>query len=293
MRQHPAFLIMDIETVTDGRLLQKIRYPEKPELTPQEAIKIHRAELMEKNGTDFIPHTFQLPVSVAVAKVASDHSLLGLATLDRPRLRPQVITRQFWRGYEQYGNPTLVTFNGRGFDLPVLEMASFRYGIPLPGWFKTNAKQWEDPRNRYNSTAHLDLQDVFTNFGAARQSGGLNLLAQLMGKPGKMDTKGAMVQDLYDAGEHLRIDDYCQCDCLDTYFVFLRLRVLQGLLSLEDERRRVESAYDLIVTLAKEQPALQEYLKQFRFWQPYGEDDSPFLSDRAIEPKHISALDPS
>ena len=78
------------------------------------------------------------------------------------------------------------------------------------------------------STAHLDLQELLTNFGSTRFNGGLNLAANLLGKPGKMDVQGHMVQDMYEAGKLAEINDYCRCDVLDTYFVFLRSRVLVG-----------------------------------------------------------------
>ena len=146
-----------------------------------------------------------------------------------------MITENFWRGWEKYHRPTLVSFNGRGFDLPLLELAAFRYGLSLPGWFQATGKSFEQPRNRYNTTAHIDLCELLTNFGSTRFNGGLNLAANLLGKPGKMDVQGDMVQDMYDAGRLAEINDYCRCDVLDTYFVFLRTRVLLGQL---DPRRR-------------------------------------------------------
>ncbi len=280
MTDKTAFLVFDIETVTDGRLIQRIRYPEQPDLTPSRAVAAYRAQLLEtSNGkSDFVPHTFHLPVSVAIAKVAVDFSLQEVRTLDRPRFRPQVIARTFWKGWSTYGQPTLVTFNGRFFDLPVLELAAFRYGIAVPSWFNMTGASYNQPRNRYNSNAHLDLQDVISNFGATHVNGGLNLCAQLLGKPGKMDTKGSMVQDLWEAGEHERIDDYCMCDALDTYFVFLRTRVLLGQIPLERERELVEHARGWIATAAQTNPAMADYLARFRLWQPIGDDADPFLS---------------
>ena len=78
---------------------------------------------------------------------------------------------------------------------------------------------------------------MLTNFGGTRFHGGLSLAANLLGKPGKMDVHGDMVQDLYDAGRLEEIHDYCRCDVLDTYFVFLRSRVLIGQLTLEAEQQ--------------------------------------------------------
>src|SRR5207244_1363916 len=133
--------------------------------------------------------------------------------------------------------PTLVSFNGRTFDLPLLELAAFRYGLSVPAWFNCSGKAYDQPRNRYNTECHLDLHDVLTNFGASRFNGGLNLVANLLGKPGKMDVQGHMVQDLWNEVKLTEINEYCRCDVLDTYFAFLRTMVLLGNLKLDDEQR--------------------------------------------------------
>lgn len=279
MSDKPAFLVFDVETVVDGRLVQRVRYPEDVSLTPAEAVAKQRSELLDKSGgkSDFIPQTFHVPVSVAIAKVAADFALMEFTTLDRPKFRPQVITRKFWKGWTAYGQPTLVTFNGRGFDLPVLELSAYRYGVPVPNWFNATGSQYQQPRNRFNTAAHLDLQDFIGNQGAAQVQGGLNLCAILLGKPGKMDTKGSMVQDLWERGERERIDDYCQCDVLDTYFVFLRTRVLAGQISVERERQLVERAHAWVTEASAHNLALAEYLRNFHFWESPGDDDDPFI----------------
>ena len=108
--------------------------------------------------------------------------------------------------------------------MPLLELAAFRYGLSVPAWFRSDGKSFDHARNRYNTKAHIDLCELLTNFGSTRFTGGLNLAANLIGKPGKMDVEGHMVQDMYDAGRLAEINDYCRCDVLDTYFVFLRTR---------------------------------------------------------------------
>jgi 3'-5' exonuclease len=279
--EKPAFLIFDIETVVDGRLVQRVRFPDEPALAPAEAVTRYRRQLLESsNGkSDFVPHTFHLPISIAIAKVAADLSLQEVRTLDRPKFRPQVIARTFWKGWQSYGQPTFVTFNGRFFDLPVLELAAFRYGLSVPAWFQSTGPSYAQPRNRYNATAHLDLQDVISNHGAVMVNGGLNLCAQLLGKPGKMGTKGHMVQELWEKGERERIDDYCMCDALDTYFIFLRTRVLAGHITLEEERKLVDQGRGWIEQASAGNIALAEYLNNFRTWQVVGDDGDPFLQE--------------
>ena len=280
MSDKPAFLVFDIESVVDGRLVQRIRFPDEPHLTPAEAVAKERSSLLEKsNGkSDFIPHTFHVPVSVAIAKIADDFSLLEVRTLDRPRFRPQMITRQFWKGWQGYGQPTLVTFNGRFFDLPVLELAAYRYGISVPAWFNAPGNQYQQPRNRFNTTAHFDLQDFIGNQGATPVNGGLNLCSRLVGGAGKMGTKGDMVQELWERGERERIDDYCMCDALDTYLVFLRTRVLTGHLSLTEERQLVAKARTWIANAATHNVAMAKYANHRVEWQPAGEDGEPFTT---------------
>lgn len=259
------YLVFDLESVADGALVSKLRFPGQ-NLDPAEAVRRYRAELLAKYETDFIPYTYQVPVSVVVAKVAADFRLIDLVALDEPHFRPHVITEHFWRGWDAYRRPTLVSFNGRTFDLPLLELAAFRYGLSLPAWFTSAGKAYDQPRNRYNTESHLDLHDVLTNFGAARFSGGLNLAANLLGKPGKMDVQGDMVQDLWNAGRLAEINDYCRCDVLDTYFVFLRTMVLLGQLPLAEEQQRVEEVRQWLAERAGQCPAYAAYLRHWGAW---------------------------
>jgi len=264
--QSPRYFVFDVESVADGELISKIRYAGQG-LSAAEAVAQYRQELMEKYDTDFIPYTYQIPISVAIAKLGADYRLLDLVVLDEPQFRPHVITEYFWRGWDRYGRPTLVSFNGRTFDLPLLELAAFRYGISVPAWFNLESSAYEQNRNRYNTRAHIDVQELLTNFGSARFSGGLNLAASVLGKPGKMDVQGYMVQDMYDQGRLLEINNYCRCDVLDTYFVFLRSRVLIGKITLEQEQEIIAAAKEYLETSAEAEPAYREYLNRWGDWK--------------------------
>jgi hypothetical protein len=258
------YLVFDIESVADAELVARLRYPGQ---SAADAVSRYRQELMDKYESDFIPYTFQLPVSVAIAKIGADLHLQDLVTLDEPQFRPHIITEHFWRGWERYGRPTLVSFNGRTFDIPLLELAAFRYGLSIPGWFNLSAKSFEQARNRFNLDAHFDLQELLTNFGSTRFTGGLNLAANLLGKPGKMDVQGHMVQDLYNAGKLDEINDYCRCDALDTYFVFLRSRVMLGQLSLDEEQGIIDTTKSWLMARSGERRAYALYLERWGDWQ--------------------------
>jgi 3'-5' exonuclease len=267
------YLVFDIESVADGKLVSKIRFPGE-DLSPTEAVARYRAELMETRGTDFIPYSFQYPVSVVVAKVTADFQLLDIVALDDPEFRPHIITEHFWRGWEAYRHPTFVTFNGRTFDIPLMELAAFRFGLSIPGWFDIHGKSYSQPRNRYNSEAHFDLYELLTNFGASRLNGGLNLSATMLGKPGKMSVQGHMVQDLFDKGKVAEINDYCRCDVLDTYFVFLRSSVLIGQLTLDREQELIADAQAWLVERADDVPAYALYLDHWGDWtNPWSNED--------------------
>lgn len=264
-RNEVRYLVFDTESVADAALVAKLREP-LFDGEPNLAVARYRAELMEKYESDFIPYTYQIPVSVAIAKVSSRYELLDLVVLDEPEFRPHKITRDFWVGWEKYGQPTLVSFNGRSFDLPLLELAAFRYGIPVQRWFNTQLKTYDQPRNRYNTLAHLDLYDLLTNFGATRFTGGLNLAANLLGKPGKMDVQGDMVQDMFEASKLAEINDYCRCDVLDTYFVFLRTRVLLGQLSLDEEQGLIAATKEWLIAQSENIAAYRSYLAKWGDW---------------------------
>lgn len=254
------YLIFDVETVGDGTLIHRVRYPDS-DLTPRDATERYRRELLEDTGKDVLPPTFVVPISVAVGKVAADFRLIDVAVLDPPQYRPEQIVRGFWHGWQHYERPTLVTFNGRGYDLPVLELGAFRWGISVPAWFNVSSRSYEQSRNRYNIDAHIDLQDFVANFGAMRVRGGLNLLASMLDKPGKSGIDGSQVQDLFYEGHADRINDYCRCDVLDTYFVFLRSRVLTGQLTADDEAELTQIVREMLTEEADAQPAYRQYLQ--------------------------------
>src|SRR6185295_2502301 len=122
--------------------------------------------------------------------------------------------------------------------------------------------------------AHMDLHELLTNFGSSRFTGGLSLAANLLGKPGKMDVQGDMVQDLFNAGKLAEINDYCRCDVLDTYFVFLRTRVLLGQLTLEQEQKKIAATKEWLESRAGEVNAFRLYLDRWGDWpNPWNRKD--------------------
>lgn len=260
-----AYLIFDVESIVDGELVSRIRYPGEDH-PPEKAIAMYCSERMDETGTEFIPYTFHIPVAVAIIKISVDFKIIDIVTLDAPHYRSHVITKHFWEGWKKYDHPTFVTFNGRTFDIPLMELAAYRYGIAIPDWFNLRDKSYEQRRNRYNLASHFDLQDIITNFSTTRLNGGLNLMANLLGLPGKMGIQGHMVQALYNEGQLDQINAYCRCDVLDTYFIFLRTKVLTGELTLEREQKLVAEAKKWLDGRCEELPVYREYLDNVRDW---------------------------
>ena len=260
------YLVFDVESVPDSRLINKVRYYDE-KYSDEEAVEVYKRYLLEQSGgtSDFIPATFQYPICVCIAKLREDFTLLDIVSLDEPRFRPREITRLFWLGIEElYDHASYITFNGRGFDIPLLEFMAYRYGIAAKRHFKDKFA------GRYRfGTKHIDLQDFLSNFGAVRMNGGLDLLAKVIGKPGKMGVKGDDVYGLFLQGQKQTISDYCIHDVLDTYFVFLRSKVITREITLEREKDILNAAKEFMIENTGRIPAFKEYLENWTNFEPW------------------------
>jgi predicted PolB exonuclease-like 3'-5' exonuclease len=136
--------------------------------------------------------------------------------------------------------PTLVTWNGRGFDLPVLMLRSLRYGVSAPWYYRKPGYRY-----RYSSDGHVDLCDVLADYGATRMTS-LHGAARLIGLPGKDGVDGSQVEALYRTGQIEALRGYCLSDVAQTAFLFLRYRLLAGHL---DRAAYTRAASDLLAAL--------------------------------------------
>lgn len=249
------YLVYDIESIVDKPLLNKILY-EGEGLTDQEAYDRHVQEQIAQTGKSFPNAVFHKPISLAVLALAQDYTIQKIGLLGHEDKSSASITQHFWDIYNN-NQVTLIDFNGSGYDMRLMELWAFREGISVsPQHF-----QKFGARYRYSEDRHLDLQDSINNNGAIRYMGGLNLLAKLLNKPGKLETKGEMVQELYDEGKLFEIEDYCLGDTLDTYFVFLRWMVVQGKLTKTKELALEEQAFQKMRDHSEKTGYLKKYLK--------------------------------
>jgi 3'-5' exonuclease len=232
-----SFAIFDIETRIDKALIRAVVYPHE-RLTDEQAYQRFRAQILNERGgrSDFLPIPFHIPVSIVVGNVNGNRMLTAVEVLCARRYSEEEIVCEFWRRVEAFPG-TLVSFNGRSFDLPVLELQALRYGCQAPRYF--NEKYGH--RYRYSEERHYDLFDFLSNAGVSHLRGGFNLLARLIGLPGKTSVDGSMIQGLWDAGQLAAIHAYCRQDVIQTYGLFLRLELMRGRMT-PDEYRAVWEA---------------------------------------------------
>lgn len=219
-----SVLVFDIETRVDKALLRATQFGGQS-IGDEEAYERMRDQLRHESGgrSAFFPVTYHVPISIALIYAGRDCELRRVTVLGADQLGETGVVREFWRRLEAFDG-TLVSFNGRGFDLPVLELQALRHGCALPRYFDRNGL-----RQRFGR--HFDLHDWLSNYGAARLRGGLDLIAKLVGLPGKGEIAGADVQRLWERRRWLDIHRYCADDALQTYFVLLRVEQLRGRLT--------------------------------------------------------------
>src|SRR5919197_5100307 len=224
-----SFAIFDIETRIDKAFVKATMYP-RQDLTDDQAYERFRRQIIaERDGrSDFLPVAFHVPVSIVVGNVTGDHNLTSVEVLCEQNYSEEGIVCEFWRRVEMFPG-TLVSFNGRNFDLPVLELQALRYGCQAPRYF--NDKYGH--RYRYSEERHYDLFDFLSNVGVSRIRGGFNLLARLIRLPGKTWVDGSMIQGLWEAGQLRLIHAYCRQDVIQTYGLFLRIELMRGRLTPE------------------------------------------------------------
>jgi 3'-5' exonuclease len=211
-----AFAVFDIETRIDKELIRRVLHRDE-DISDEEAY----ARTLEASRSDFLPVAFHVPITIVVGAVSDERILTAVEVLGAGGYSEPGIVCEFWDRLERFEG-TLVSFNGRRFDLPVLELAALRHGCVIPRYFR------DGYRRRFAEEAHYDLYDFVTNFGAYSVRGGFHLLAQLIGLPGKQGVDGGQVQALWEAGRLAEIDAYCRRDVIQTYLLFLRLELMRG-----------------------------------------------------------------
>ncbi|MET0293232.1 MAG: 3'-5' exonuclease [Steroidobacteraceae bacterium] len=232
-------LVFDIETVPDvdyGRRLLDLH--DLDDATVAEAMFTLQRQ---RTGSDFLPLPQQRIVAISCGLRTRDS--LRVWSLGDEQSSERELLERFFDGIEKF-TPDLVSWNGSGFDLPVMHYRGLAHGISAPRYWEHGD---DDTAFRYNNYLgryhwrHMDLMDVLSGFqGRGRAS--LADIACLLGYPGKLGFSGAQVWDAYQAGDLGGIRRYCETDVLNTYLVLLQFERLRGALAAdaqEAEHRRL------------------------------------------------------
>jgi predicted PolB exonuclease-like 3'-5' exonuclease len=230
-------LVFDIETIPDvafGRRLYGLEG-----LADGQVAKAMFALRRQGTGGDFLPLEQHQVVAISCALRSREGlKLWSLGELATPE---EELLQRFFDGIEKF-SPDLVSWNGSGFDLPVLNYRALRAGVRAPRFWETGD---EDTAFRYNNylnrfhSRHTDLMDVLSAF-QSRGRVSLANMACLLGLPGKLGFDGSQVWGAFQSGDLQGIRRYCETDVLNTWLIYLRYELLRGRLSRAEHAQEIE-----------------------------------------------------
>lgn len=252
-------LVFDIETVPDIDGLRKLS-DLGPELGAADIADMAFQSRRQAVGSDFLQLHVQKVVAISCA--LRDKNEFRVWSLGNPADSEADLIRRFFEGIDKY-SPQLVSWNGGGFDLPVLHYRSLIHGLQARRYWEMGDDdrefKWNNYLSRYH-TRHLDLMDLLALY-QPRANAPLDELAKLMGFPGKFGMDGSQVWGAFQNGEIAAIRNYCETDVVNTYLVFLRFQLMRGIFDDEQYQRECELVR---FTLRKSpEPHWQEFLGQW------------------------------
>lgn len=223
--------VFDIETVPDidaGKRLYEL-----DGLSDKEVANILFHKRRQESGTEFLRLHLQRIVAISVVLRSRDRFMVwSLGDLDADE---KELVERFYSGIEKY-TPTIVSWNGKGFDLPVLHYRALLHGVNAARYWENgdndNSFRWNNYLSRYHSR-HTDLMDVLAGY-EPRAAAPLDQIASMLGFPGKMGMSGARVWDEFQAGNLEGIRNYCETDVINTYLVYLRFELMRGHLTTSE-----------------------------------------------------------
>lgn len=235
--------VFDIETIPDiegGRRVHDLGdLPDDDVLAAMEALR------RQETGNDF--QRLPLHRIVAISVVFRTANTLKAWSLGDEQSGEKELIERFFAGIEKY-TPTLVSWNGGGFDLPVLHYRAMRHGITAARYWDQGENdrefKWNNYLSRYH-TRHIDLMDVLAQF-QPRANAPLDAMAKLCGFPGKLGMDGSAVAAAIAAGGIDDVRSYCETDVLNTFLVYQRFRLMRGELTAGEYAAEISLAREKI-----------------------------------------------
>jgi len=253
------FCVFDCETVPDCESLREIFGFEGDD---KEISLQAFAEQKERTGYEFLP--VNLHKLVALSAVIGDDNG-NISQIYSKSGDEEEILEGFLK-FIQTKTPRLISYNGRGFDLPMIMIRAMKYNLSCPIYYAETdynipqMSKWNCYRTRYSTNYHMDLMDHISEFRAVS---GLNLnsLCKSLGIPGKYDVSGDQVLELYYNKEIDKICEYCESDVINTYFVFLKYELLRGKILPEDYTNLLINAKEILAKKKREMGYFEVFTK--------------------------------
>ncbi len=265
-------LVFDIETIPDIAGLRRLEdYPDS--MSDAQVAAQAMADRAAKTGSEFLPLYLQkiIAISCVIRRSTKEGApQIKVGTLGTPQDDEKVLIQAFFDLIEKY-TPQLVSWNGSGFDLPVLHYRALANHIAAPRYWEMGESQEADSRdfkwNNYISRyhmRHLDMMDLLAKFNG-RANAPLDGLAKLCGFPGKMGMDGSQVWPAYQDGKIDDIRRYCETDVVNTYLMYCRFQLLRGGFSLAEYQEEIAFVKAYLEKEAKKPNGgqWQEYLQGF------------------------------
>ena len=237
-------LAFDIETIPDVAGIRKL-HDLPADLSDNEVAEFAFQQRRAASGNDFLPLHLQRVAVISCALREGDR--FSVWSLAEPKLKEAEIIQRFYDGIEKF-TPQLVSWNGGGFDLPVLHYRGLIHGVAAPRYWDQGEDdrdfKWNNYISRYHSR-HLDLMDLLALY-QPRANAPLDDLAKLMGYPGKLGMDGSAVWQAWQEGRIAEIRDYCETDVVNTYLVYLRFERMRGHLDAAAWAAEVETVREAL-----------------------------------------------
>lgn len=245
----------DIETIPDVELGRRLYGLDG--LTDKQVGYVMQTKRREEAGHEFLSLEQQRVIAISIAWRSRD--TFRVWSLGDPDAGEAELIQRFFDGLERYV-PDLISWNGGGFDLPVLHYRALKHGIQAPRYWETGdedqAFRWNNYLNRFH-WRHLDLMDVLSGY-QGRARAGLENVALMLGLPGKLGMGGDQVWDAWLAGRIVEIRNYCETDVLNTFLIYLRFELMRG--RFTPEQYRAECLRIREALAAQPHAHLQEFL---------------------------------
>jgi predicted PolB exonuclease-like 3'-5' exonuclease len=224
-------LAFDIETVPDCDGIRRL-YDLPADLHDREVAEVAFQKRRTLTGSDFLPPHLQRVIVISC--VLRDDEGVKVFSIGEPDAAEGAAIQRFFEGINKYV-PQIVSWNGRGFDIPVLVSRGLIHGVTAACFWDTGSDnkdfRFSNYINRFHDR-HVDLMDVLSIYGGARGSP-LDELARLSGFPGKLGVGGAARWGSNRRGALAAHRDYCEADCANTYLLYLRFQMMRCVYTAE------------------------------------------------------------